>query len=266
MSYFPVLVAPGCTARTTLYNFPPNNWEDMRKERRLVNLTWAQDGVWRSVTLGELAYGAMQTYSWADFAAYVPKNTLPLLSLAVSSYPDCSLLLPMSMRGTDIPNWRAELSLDSSLASTSYQGELDPFPAPGSLLTFTPFMQFGAGIENYMLLLNLEKSAQARTTTVEIYDSTVPGRCRGSFEVHNNSISIICLDSLGMGPEDLPVIICKEMSGIPLYFSKTSDGACLSLEHTHPPASYVIHGKRWDAQKILKNYWFAKLGKRETLY
>ena len=164
------------------------------------------------------------------------------------------------MHGTTMPNWRATLGLLSPLASTCYQGELDPFPAPGSLLTFAPFVQFGSGVENYMLFLNLEKSPQTRTATVEIYDSAVPGRCRGSFEVRNNAVSIVSLDDTGMGPEDLPVIICKGMSGIPLYLSKTTDGSYLSLEHTHPPASYVIHGKRWEAQKILKNDWFAKLG------
>jgi hypothetical protein len=260
MPYFPLLQAPGCSGHTTLYNFPPNNWEDKRKERRLVNLTWAEDGAWRSVTLGALAFGAMQAYTRADLVAHVPDDVLPLLSLASSPFPEYSESLPAAMRGTAMPNWRATLGLVSPLASTFYQGELDPFSSPGSLLTFAPFMQFGAGIENYMLLVNLEKSAQARTSTVEIYDSAIPGRCCGGFEVRNNAVSVVSLDGTGMGPEDLPVIICKGMSGIPLFFSKTADGACLSLEHTHPPASYVIHGKRWDVQKILKNDWFAKLG------
>jgi hypothetical protein len=260
MSFFPVLAAPGSTGQTTLYNFPPNNWEYMRKERRLVNLTWAQDGAWRSVTLGELAVGAMQSYTRADIAAKVPDDALPLLSLASTPFPECSESLPTSMQGTNMPNWRATLGLVSPLASTCYQGELDPFPAPGSLLTFAPFMQFGAGIENYMLFLNFEKSPQTRTAYVEIYDCALPEQLKGKFDVHNNAISAISLDNLGFGPEDLPVIVCKGMSGIPLFFSKTHDGAWMSLEHTHPPASSVVHGKRWDAQKMLKNAWFSRLG------
>jgi len=260
MSFYPVLAAPGSTGQTTLYNFPPNNWEDMRKERRLVNLTWAQDGVWRSVTLDELAFGAMQTYTRGGIASQVPDDALPLLSLASTPFPDCSESLPAGMQGTNMPNWRATLGLVSPLASTCYQGELDPFPSPGSLLTFAPFIQFGAGIDNYMLLMNLEKNPKTRTSTVEIYDSVKPARRLGSFEVRNNAVSAVSLDGLGLGAEDLPVVICKGMSGIPLYFSKTCDGAYLSLEHTHPPASYVIHGNRWDAQRILKSNWFAKLG------
>jgi hypothetical protein len=254
VSFYPLFAAPGCTGQTTLYNFPPNNWEDTRKERRLVNLTWSQDCAWHSVTLGELAFGAMQTYTRVDIHPDVPDEALPLLSLASTPFPECSESLPVGMHGTNMPNWRATHSLVTPLASTCYQGELDP------LLSFAPFIQFGFGIENYMLLLNLEKSAEARTSTVEIYNLAVPGRCCGSFRVRNNAVSVVSLDGMGMGSEDLPVIICKGMSGIPLYFSKTTDGAHLSLEHTHPPASSVIHGNRWEAQKILKNYWFAKLG------
>jgi hypothetical protein len=260
MSFFPVLAAPGCTGHTTLYNFPPNNWEDGSKERRLVNLTWAEEGAWRSVTLGELDFGGIHAYTRADVAAYVPDDVLPLLSLASTPFPEHSENLPSGMPGTHMPHWRATLGLVSPLASTCYQGELDPFPAPGSLLTFAPFMQFGEDIENYLLFVNLEKSAKARTSIVEIYDSAAPAQCHGSFEVRNNAISVVSLDGAGIGPENLPIIVSKNMSGIPLYFSRTVDGTCLSLEHTHPPASYVIHGKRWEAQKLLKDDWFAKLG------
>jgi hypothetical protein len=260
MSFYPLLAAPGCIGQTTLYNFPPNNWEDVRKDRRFVNLTWANDGAWRSVTLGELAFGAMQTYNRADVSTHVPDDTLPLLSLSDAPFPVHSESLPKGMQGTVMPYWRATLGLVSPLASTCYQGELDPFPVPGSLLTFVPFIQYGEGIENYFLFLNLEKDAKTRLSTVEIFDSAAPERLLGSFEVRNNVVNVIDLNGMGFSTEDLPVIICKGMSGIPLYFSKTTDGACLSLEHSHPPASYVIHGKRWEAQKLLKNHWFAKLG------
>jgi len=57
----------------------------------------------------------------------------------------------------------------------------------------------------------------------------------------------------GIGSE-----ICRGLAGIPLYFSRTVDGVYLSLEHTHPPGSMVVHGRRWDIQKMLKNFWFKK--------
>lgn len=227
---------------------------------QLVNLTWAQHGLWRSVIVDELVFGGIRAYTHPDISAHIPENILPLLSLSSTPLPKLSETLPASVQATNTPNWRATIGLVSPFASTSYQGELDPFPTPGSLLTFAPFIQFGPKIENYMLLLNLEKNPQTRISTVEIYNSAKPDLALGSFEVRNNAISSLSLDGLGLGPEDLPVVICKGMSGIPLFFSKTANGAHLSLEHTHPPASFVIHGKRWDAQKILKNQWFAKLG------
>lgn len=260
VSYFPILSSPGCVGQTTLFNFPPNNWEDRRSEARFVNLTWAESGVWHSSVLDELAYGAMRTITSAEVSIYIPSGTLPFLSLSTSPLPEFSDRLPASMHGTNMPNWRATISLVSQLASTCYQGELDPFPRPGSLLTFVPFLQFGAGIENYLLLLNLEKDPQFRSSIVEIYDTALPGHLCGSLEVHNNAISIISLDGIGIGPETLPIIICKGMSAVPLYFSRTADSSYLSLEHTHPPASFVIHGKRWDAQRILKADWFLRLG------
>ena len=81
-----------------------------------------------------------------------------------------------------------------------------------------------------------------------------------TIDVKNNDATIIPLDGLEFSSTDLPLIICRDMSAIPLYFSKTSDGTFLSLEHTHPPASYVIHGNRWAAQKILKKIWFSRTG------
>ena len=260
MSFYPILEASGCTGQTTLFNFPPNNWEDRRKGPLLVNLTWAEGSIWRSVVLDQLAFGAMRAYTRADTFAHLTDNALPLLSLSSRPLPEKIESLPASIQHTRTPNWRATLGLVSPFATTSYQGEIDPFPAPGSLLTFAPFIQFGRGVENYMLLLNLEKTPQTRVSTVEIYDSARPNFSLGSFEVRNNTVSSIGLDGLDLDPESLPVIICKGMSGIPLFFSKTANGDHLSLEHTHPPASLVIHGKRWDAQKMLKNQWFAKLG------
>jgi hypothetical protein len=158
-----------------------------------------------------------------------------------------------------MPNWRATISLHSGMMSTSYQGELDPFPDPGSLLTFAPFIQFGNKVENFMLFVNLENSPLRRSSILEVHDSAETRCVKQSTSVRSNSISVISLDSLNFSIDTLPIISCKGMSGIPLFFSKTDDGSFLSMEHTHPPASYVIHGQRWGAQKLMKKKWFDKL-------
>ncbi len=221
-------------------------------------MTWLCEAGWKTENIGVLASGEVRTVSIQDIAAFIPEGVLPLLSLTMSKPSAFSDSLPQTdVTRTKVPAWRAALGLSTAHASTSYQGEIDPFPAPGSLLTFGPFIQFGEEIENYLILMNIENSPNARTAQVEIYDSENTA-LKGTFEVRNNDATIIALDSLGFGPTDLPLIICRGMSAIPLYFSKTSDGSFLSIEHAHPPACYVIHGKRWEAQKILKNIWFSK--------
>jgi hypothetical protein len=260
MSFYPIISAPGCIGQTTLYNFSPNNWEKRSENKAcIVNLTWAFDGVWNSVVLDELSFGKIVNYKRSDISAFLPEDSLPLLSMSSLPLPKFSEILPKSLNSNHMPNWRATLSLISPFALTSYQGELDAFPETGSLLTFAPFIQFGEEVENYMLFLNLEKNPQKRRSKLEIYNSVNPSFILGDFTVSNNTISKIRLDDLGFSHEDLPVIICKNMAGIPLYFSKTTDGAFLSLEHTHPPASLVILGERWEAQKILKKEWFTKI-------
>jgi len=258
MSYYPILKAPGCQGWTTLCNFPPNNWETRDSSEKFVNVTWLCETGWKTENIGVLASGEVRTVSIQDIAGFIPESVLPLLSLTVSKLPAYSDSLPRTdIARTIVPACRATLGLSTTHASTSYQGEIDPFPAVGSLLTFSPFIQFGEEIENYLIFLNIENSPVIRTSQVEIYDSEKTA-LKGTFAVRNNYATIITLDGLCFSPTDLPLIICRGMSAVPLYFSKTSDDSFLSLEHTHPPASYVIHGKRWEAQKILKTIWFSK--------
>lgn len=259
MSYYPVLKAPGATGWTTLCNFPPNNWEVRHCGDQWVNVTWPSEGRWLTESLGTLVEGGVRKVTGQELAGRVPADALALLSLTRKPLPTKSDTLPsLDTPRTTTPAWRATLGLFTDIAQTSYQGELDPFPPQGTLLTFGPFLQFGAGLENHLILLNVESSAVTRASELEIFDAAGLG-LKGKFTVRNNAANLIPLDGLGLEPEDLPLFICRGMAAIPLYFSRTSDGAFLSLEHTHPPASLVVHGKRWEAQKLLKNRWFVKV-------
>jgi hypothetical protein len=261
MSYFPILTAPYCTGWTTLSNFAPNNWEASVKRTMNINLSWAHEGFWHSRLMGTLESGAMRTVFHKEVVDLIPDGVLPLLSLSPLPLLTQSERLPKSTSpATLTPAWRATLGLVSAHASTCYQGEADPFPSPGSLLSFPPFLQISIGVENYMLFLNIETKAASRSGRMEIYDASKPEAILCEAEVRNNSLNVIRLDGLGLQADSLPLILCRQMSGIPLYFSALEKGRMLSLEHTHPPASYVIHGKRWEAQKIIKNLWFAKAG------
>lgn len=259
MSYYPILKAPDCQGWTTLCNFPPNNWETKVSKERFINVTWAEDGQWRTENVGKLAVNGIRTFGFDDLLKVIPQGVLPLLSLTLSKPPAYSGNLPrLEAVRTVMPAFRATIGLSTEHASTSYQGEVDPFPAPASMLTFGPFIQFGRGIENFLIFLNIENSPVSRAAQVEIFDADKT-TLKAKFDVRNNDVTVIPLDGLGFNHMELPMIICREMAGVPLYFSKTSDDNFLSLEHTHPPASYVIHGKRWEAQKILKKIWLSRV-------
>ena len=259
MSYYPILNVPGVAAWTTLYNFAPNNWEVKHCRELWINATFSLEKEWVTENLGKLPIGAVTKVTADQLCGLVPSNTLVLLSLTNTPIPRISTSLPrLDSSRTTMPAWRASIGLSSGCTETSYQGELDSFPKNGTLLTFGPFVQYGVGIENYLIFLNAENSPVTRISELEIYDAKRLN-LRARFSVRNNSSNVISLDYLGLNEDDLPLIICKDMAGIPLYFSHTADRALMSLEHTHPPASFVVHGKRWEAQKLLKKHWFSKV-------
>ncbi len=258
MSYYPILQAPGAKGWVTLCNFSPNNWESNLRQQQFINVTWATGDLWASKTLGVLAPGGLRTITAGDVANVVPADALALLSLTRTPQPAEIAVLPkLDTVPVSVPAWRATLGLSTPAAQTSYQGELDAFPPQGSLLTFGPFLQFGESIKNHLILLNVENSPAKRSAELEIYDAATL-ELKGRFPVGNNAATGVSLDGFGFGPGDLPLFVCRGMAAIPLYFSSAMEGAYLSLEHTHPPASLVVHGRRWEAQKLLKSRWFAK--------
>jgi len=259
MSFFPILSAPSCVGRTTLSNFPPNNWEHLSKRPVFVNLTWSSDSLWHSFTFEELPFGMAKSYTLSDIPSNIPEGVLPLLSLSSSPLPERSEVIPSVPRPNQLPSWRASLELFSESASTSYQGELDPFPENASLLSFPPLIQTHPTIKNFLLFLNLEKSPIARNATLQIFRSADTSSRLDEFIIANNSITCVSLDSLNIQSNDLPVLVSKNMSGIPLFLAISDSCTSMSLEHTHPPASFVIHGKRWEAQKYLKIRWSSLL-------
>ena len=261
MSFFPILKAPYCAGQTILYNFSPNNWESVYKGRQTINLSYTDGILWHSTVLGELAYGDCQIIKYQDVKSLMPDNALPLLSLTQNKLDKKSEILPQLFSNqTNTPKHRSTLGLTSKYTTTSYQGELDPFPSRASLLTFSPFLQFNDKVENFVLLLNLEKKADNRKVKVEVFDaSTKTLKCEKT--ALSNNITAISLDDCGFLKNDLPVVISREMAAIPLYFSCANQGKFLSLEHTHPPASLVVHGHRFGVQKNLKDYWFSQLKK-----
>jgi hypothetical protein len=258
MPFYPLLKAPAAKGWIKLPNFPPNNWE-INSFKKYINLSWADGDVWNSRNIGILGKDKFIRFNEADFENILPPDVCPFLSLTSKPLMEVDSNLPtLKDKTSNLPLFRAAIGLQTNKASVSYQGEINPFHAPGSLLSFCPFIQTNSKVKNYLLFVNLESSGIFRTAEIEIFDSS-SCELKHTSKIGNNRVSVISLDNLGFNANSLPFIICREMSGIPLFYSTAENGKFLSLEHSHPPASFVVHGDRWGAQKVLKQKWFSKV-------
>ena len=158
MIFFPILNAPHVEGFTTIANFPPNNWEVKYKGPLNLYLTFFKDGIWHNKFVESMPYNSFKTIFHADLIPLIDEDVIPLLSLNISHLPDTSEELPNpDFLSTRIPSWRASLGLMSEFSKTNYQGEVFPFPPTASMLSLSPFFQLGKDIENYVLLMNVEK-------------------------------------------------------------------------------------------------------------
>ena len=78
-------------------------------------------------------------------------------------------------------------------------------------------------------------------------------------KVITNSTNVIPLDKYNFHPNELPVFICRSMAGVPFGLGIGKNNKMLSLEHTHPPASFAVHGERYGIQGEIKRQWFSIL-------
>ena len=156
--FYPILQAPNCQGRTVVHNYPPNNWEIRRNCKKNINITWSDGIIWKSKKIGYLDINKSFTIKEEDLK-FVPNGALALSSLSVNELPYESEFLPDDTdMQTNLPEWRASLGLESTLgANTSFQGEGYAFPRNGSLLSFSPFLQYGSDLSNYLLFINIEK-------------------------------------------------------------------------------------------------------------
>ena len=257
--YYPILRVPELSGYTTVHNYTPNNWEIRKNCKKYVNITWSDGKIWKSKTITTLDIDKSYVIKDKDLD-FVPKNAIPLSSLSVNKLPTLSETLPEDIdMQTNLPEWRASIGLKSNLGgNTSFQGEGYAFPSNGSLLSFSPFMQYGEHLSNYLLFLSIEKLPFFRKT--KLYFLKASGnKINGQVSVISNHINIINLDNFGYDDKDMMVLMTKDIVGIPLFMTLYKSGVELSMEHTHPPASFAIHGNRWALHKELKNIWAKKL-------
>ncbi len=238
--------------------FPPNNWEYLDWNPKYLYLIYSNGSKWRTVFLKKIYYNESVNYSTKDFEKIFSETSLGLI------YPSPELLeaelnfLPVHKTWkTHTPAWRATSGFKQGSAQVSYQSDLEPLPDKGSLLTFHPFIQFGQ-LKNYLIVLNAESTPSKRISQLLVFNcKTKKLICKTN--IQSNSVTTLDLDSFNFSKTDLPIFISTKMAAVPFGLGISSDSRFMSLEHTHPPGSFVVRGDRNKVQKMIKSKWFEAL-------
>lgn len=258
--FYPLVSVLGLEGWVDLFNFGPNDWQGAREKPAVISLIYpdAAARLWRSTALGRLAPGENLRVTTDEVPPEALATGVSFLFPSWEPLPSTMPSLPTErIWTTSTPAWRSTVGLRTDRCRVSYQGELEPFPDKGSLLSFHPFIQFG-GVRNYLLALNIQGRPETAPARLEVHDS----RTRRLVDVRplaRNGATVIPLDDYGFGPTDLPAFVSREISAVPFGLGIAHDGSMMSLEHTHPPASFFLHGERWRQQALTKQAWFARL-------
>jgi len=154
---------------------------------------------------------------------------------------------------SEVSAWRNTSGFYINGAQTSYQSELNPLPERGSLITFHPFIQSG-NVQNRLLTLNVTSNPEIRTENLYIIDSKSK-KTIDVKKISTNSTSTLFLDEYGFSQSDLPIFYCPKIACVPFGLGYSAKENMLSLEHTHPPAKFFLHGNRNQLQAQMKKKW-----------
>lgn len=260
MSFFPLASVQETKGYCTVHNFPPNHWELKQNSQKTLWALFSDGNVWHTKKLDTFEIGDSKTYFYDEFELPTNKNQNLLILLQFRKSPLKAKLesLPYhEFSYSKVPEWRSSVGFQIDNAKTSYQGEINPFPNKASLLTFHPFIQFNK-VKNYLVIFNIESSPVIRNSSLEIYNSLTK-KLVDVVKVKNNHSNVISLNQYDFNSQELPVFICRTMAGIPFGLGICQNKSMLSLEHTHPPASFVVHGQRFKVQGEIKRKWFEVL-------
>ena len=265
MSFFPLCNIKNTEGSCTVYNYSPNNWEKVSTGEKDLWALYSNGHQWITKKICKINEGDSKTLYYKDFDLQTNDHVSPLIVLQLRKTPikpELSDLPANEFKFSSSPEWRSTVAFSYKESKTSYQGEINPFPLKATLLTFHPFIQY-CDIENYFVFVNFESSPIYRHTTIEIYDS-ITKKFIDEVEVRSNSVNVFPLNKYNIKQETLPIFLCRNMAGIPFGFGINYSGPMLSLEHTHPPASFVVHGSRFSLQREIKKSWFEILNKNEN--
>ena len=238
----------------------PNNWENRIHKPISLYLLWSNGNRWLSKKISEMNYGDEIRLVTNDIDEKCLATGLALIYPSLEPIePELSTLPSRKVWYSEIPAWRNTSGFYNEFTQVSYQSDIEPLPSKASLLTFHPFIQFGDVINN-LLVLNVTNDPKIQSGKISMFNSFDKSFIADSL-ISTNSLTTIPLDIYNFKPTDLPVFYSPEIAGIPFGLGIAKSGKMLSLEHTHPPASLVLHGNRRAIQGKIKKSWIEKLVK-----
>ena len=236
----------------------PNNWENRIRKTIYMHIIWSENSHWRTRQIAIMNKGDIFRVNSKDLDPIILQNNLALAYPASSPLPEKIALLPTEKTWySEVPAWRNTSGFYNSFAQVSYQADVEPLPSRASLMTFHPFIQFSE-IENRLVVLNATNSPEIIESNIQIYNSNKM-ELISEEKVKTNSLTTIYLDKYAFLPSDLPIFYCPNMAGIPFGLGISNDSKMLSMEHTHPPASLVLHGDRRAIQGKIKKNWINRM-------
>jgi hypothetical protein len=257
--FFPLMKVLDLEGFLELSYLPANNWENRLRKKLNVYLLWPDGNSWNVQLFSKIKYGEVLRVTTSDVDDSVLKTGVCLF------YPTTEVIVgPLDSLpnkefwSSRIPEWRSTSGFFNSDSQTSYQSEIFPLPAKANLLTFHPFIQYGE-VKNYLLVLNISRDPIIKESSIEFFNSADLKK-KGKAQVKTNSATCIALDGFYYQPSDLPLFISPSMPGIPFGLGVSHNKKMLSMEHTHPPASFVLFGNRFGMQSKVKSAWFKKTG------
>ncbi len=255
--FFPILKSNEIYQGSTIvHNFPPNNVQKVLPKSRYLNLIWMDANCWKTKLITKIKPFESREFFYDLIKPKETNNDLLIICMTDEPLPPIMTSLPKITLPTTTPNWRSTVCIYRDNSYASYQGEIEPFPEKATFLSFMPFMQKKININNYLIFLNLESKPNSRKGCLKFSTIRQPEIIIKDVEIKSNSCNFIDLNNLNIEDNDLLVCYTKSMSGIPLFLSFSNVDSTMSLEHTHPPASFLIHGNRNNLQKIIKEKWF----------
>ncbi len=236
----------------------PNNWENRIRKKIYMHLIWSENSHWRTQQVAIMSRGDVYKLKTDEIDEGIMQNNLALAYASLSPLPEQIPSLPTEKTWfSEVPAWRNTSGFYNSFAQVSYQADVEPLPSKASLMTFHPFIQFSE-IENRLVVLNATNSPELVESNIQIYNSNEM-KLIAEEKVITNSLTTIYLDKYEFQPSDLPIFYCPNMAGIPFGLGISNDSRMLSMEHTHPPASLVLHGDRRAIQGKIKKNWISRI-------